>query len=69
MSGYTNCAGAPAGYANGQSGVFHVTNSEGAGTTTDSLYTGTTESINVFYAHLEQKVGLCDTVKTAVTWG
>ena len=42
-----------------------MTNSEGSGTTTDSLYTGTTGSINVFFAHLEQKVGLCDTVKTA----
>jgi len=40
----------------------------GRGTTTDSLYTGTTASINVFFAHLEQKVGLCDTVKTAVAW-
>jgi membrane peptidoglycan carboxypeptidase len=69
VSGFTNCAGAPAGYADGQAGVFPVTNSEGAGTTTDSLYTGTTASINVFFAHLEQKVGLCDTVKTAVAMG
>jgi membrane peptidoglycan carboxypeptidase len=50
-------------------GVFPVTNSEGSGTTTDSLYTGTTGSINVFFAHLEQKVGLCNTVKTAVNLG
>jgi membrane peptidoglycan carboxypeptidase len=69
VSGYTNCAGAPAGYVDGQSGLFQVTNSEGSGTTTDSLYTGTTGSINVFFAHLEQKVGLCDTVKTAVNLG
>jgi membrane peptidoglycan carboxypeptidase len=69
VGGYTNCAGAPAGYYGGQSGVFNVTNSEGPGTTTDSLYTGTTASINVFFAHLEQKVGLCDTVKTAVNLG
>ena len=45
-----------------------MTNSEGPGTTTDSLYTGTTDSINVFFAHLEQKVGLCNVVKTAVDW-
>jgi membrane peptidoglycan carboxypeptidase len=69
VSGYTNCAGQPTGYYQGQSGVFNVTNSEGAGTTTDSLYTGTTGSINVFFAHLEQKVGLCDTVKTAMNLG
>jgi membrane peptidoglycan carboxypeptidase len=69
VSGYTNCAGAPVGYYQGQSGVFSVTNAEGPGTTTDSLYTGTTGSINVFFAHLEQKVGLCDTVKTAVNLG
>jgi membrane peptidoglycan carboxypeptidase len=65
ISGYTNCNGDPAGYANGQSGVFPVSNSEGPGTTTDSLVTGTTKSINVFFAALEQKVGLCNVVKTA----
>jgi membrane peptidoglycan carboxypeptidase len=69
VSGFTNCAGQPTGTYQGQTGVFNVTNSEGAGTTTDSLYTGTTGSINVFYAHLEQKVGLCNTVKTAVNLG
>ena len=58
----TDCAG-------DQTSVFNVSNSEGQGTTTDSLYTGTTQSINVFYAHLEQKVGLCNVVKTAVNLG
>jgi membrane peptidoglycan carboxypeptidase len=62
LTGYTNCAGDP-------TSSFQVANSEGAGTTTDSLYTGTTQSINVFFAHLEQKVGLCDTVKTAASLG
>jgi membrane peptidoglycan carboxypeptidase len=62
VTGYSNCEG-------GGTGPFNVSNSEGSGTTTDSLYTGTTQSINVFYAHLEQKVGLCDTVKTAVNLG
>ena len=62
VSGYYNCAGQP-------TGLFNVTNSEGPGTSTDSLYTGTTGSINVFFAHLEQQVGLCDTVKTAVNLG
>jgi membrane peptidoglycan carboxypeptidase len=69
VSGYYNCAGQPAGYYNGQTGVFNVTNSEGPGTGTYSLYTGTTGSINVFFAHLEQKVGLCNVVHTAVDLG
>jgi membrane peptidoglycan carboxypeptidase len=69
IQGYTDCAGDPAGYANGQSGVFPVSNSEGPGTTTDSLVTGTTKSINVFFAALEQKVGLCNVVKTAAKLG
>src|SRR6202034_430547 len=51
VSGYTNCAGQPAGYYNGQSGVFNVTNAEGPGSSTDTLYTGTTGSINVFVVH------------------
>jgi membrane peptidoglycan carboxypeptidase len=68
---FYNCAGQPVGTIpdNPQPGFFNVTNSEGSGTTTDSLYTGTTDSINVFFAHLEQKVGLCNTVKTAVAMG
>jgi membrane peptidoglycan carboxypeptidase len=69
VSGYTNCAGQPAGSYNGQSGVFNVTNAEGPGTSTDSLYTGTTNSINVFFAELEQRVGLCNVVHTAQALG
>ena len=46
-----------------------MTNSEGDVPSTDTLYTGTTNSINTFFAHLEQKVGLCNTVKTAVNLG
>ncbi len=68
---FYNCDGQLAGYdpTTGQSGIYNVTNSEGSGTTTDTLYTGTTNSINVFFAHLEQQVGLCNTVKTAVRMG
>ena len=62
VTGYTDCQGRP-------TDPFNVSNAEGPGTSTDSLYTGTTRSINVFFAHLEQKVGLCDTVKTAVAMG
>jgi len=69
VNGYYNCNGQPTGYYQGQSGVFDVNNSEGPGTGAYSLYTGTTGSINVFYAHLEQKVGLCNVVHTAVDLG
>jgi membrane peptidoglycan carboxypeptidase len=65
VAGYTNCAGdslAP----------FHVSNDEnnkGNQKITYTLYNGTTQSINVFYAHLEQKVGLCQDVQTAASMG
>ena len=64
ISGYFNCKGQPA-------GSFTVHNDEGNTTKpeTFTLYNGTTQSINVFYAHLEQKVGLCNVVKTAVSLG
>ena len=71
VSGFYNCAGQPVGVdpTTGQQGVFPVVNSEGPGNGTYTLYTGTTQSINVFYAHLESKVGLCNTVNTAVDLG
>jgi membrane peptidoglycan carboxypeptidase len=72
VSGYTDCAGNPAGYSNGQSGVYQVDNASPGDHGTYSLYTGTTASINTFYARLERKVGLCNVVRTAqdlgMTW-
>ena len=62
LGGFYNCKNQP-------TGPFPVANAEGAGKGTYSLYTGTTKSINVFYAHLEQRVGLCNVVKTAVSLG
>jgi membrane peptidoglycan carboxypeptidase len=59
---YFNCEGQFA-------GNFNVTNSEGAGKGIFTLYNGTTGSINVFYAHLEQQVGLCNVVRTAASIG
>jgi membrane peptidoglycan carboxypeptidase len=59
---YFNCNGRPA-------GPFPVSNAEGAGHGTYSLYTGTTQSINVFFARLEQRVGLCAVVRTAASMG
>jgi membrane peptidoglycan carboxypeptidase len=62
ITGYTDCHG------NGTS-PFDVQNSEGDGAGNYSLYTGTTNSINVYYAELEKKVGLCNVVQTAVKLG
>jgi membrane peptidoglycan carboxypeptidase len=62
IGGYTDCHGQSA-------GLFPVHNAEGAGKGIFTLYNGTTQSINVFYAELEQKVGLCNTVRTAVSMG
>jgi membrane peptidoglycan carboxypeptidase len=71
VPGFTNCQGQPVGVdpQTGQVGVFPVVNAEGPGKGAYSLYTGTTQSINVFYAHLESKVGLCNVVHTAVALG
>jgi membrane peptidoglycan carboxypeptidase len=62
ISPYYNCRGS-------YTGSFPVYNAEGAGKGTYSLYTGTTQSINVFYAQLEKRVGLCNVVRTAVSMG
>ncbi|HYB47536.1 MAG TPA: transglycosylase domain-containing protein, partial [Streptosporangiaceae bacterium] len=49
INGYTNCEGGPAGYYNGIPGAYNVTNAEGPqSASTQSLYTGTTQSVNVF---------------------
>ena len=70
IGGYTNCQGGPAGNYKGIPGAYNVTNAEGPqSASTQSLYTGTTQSVNVFYAQLEKKVGLCNVVRTAVSMG
>jgi len=70
VTGYANCQGGPAGVYQGQAGAYNVTNAEGPqSASTQSLYTGTTQSVNVFYAELEQRVGLCNVVHTAVDMG
>ncbi len=66
ITGNSNC--------NGQSvGPYQLVNASLGDKGTYSLYTGTTSSINTFYAALEQKVGLCNVVTTAahlgMTWG
>ena len=70
VTGYTNCQGGPAGYYQGQAGAFNVTNAEGPQSDSNqSLYTGTVQSVNVYFALLEKQVGLCNVVKTADSMG
>ena len=64
VSPYFNCKGQ-------EQPPYTLNNAEGntSKPETFTLYNGTTQSINVFYAHLEQKVGLCNVVKTAASLG
>jgi membrane peptidoglycan carboxypeptidase len=63
VSPYFNCHG-------GFVPPYTVVNAEGPqGAATYTIYQGTVESINAFYATLEQRVGLCNVVKTAVSLG
>jgi membrane peptidoglycan carboxypeptidase len=61
--GYKNCAG--------QSLTYNVPlkNSDGGESGTFNLDTGTWESVNTFYAQLEQRTGLCAPVKIAESMG
>jgi len=60
---YDNCHG-------GYVPPFSVINAEGPqGAKTYTIYDGTVGSINAFYATLEQRVGLCDVVRTAASFG
>jgi membrane peptidoglycan carboxypeptidase len=59
---YSNCEGQTV-------NPWQVHNDESEHGGTYTLYTGTTASINVFFAYLEQKVGLCSVVKTAAKMG
>jgi membrane peptidoglycan carboxypeptidase len=72
-SGYTNCDGQPAGVSPAGPGTWQVSNASKGDAGPQTLYTGTTVSVNTFYAALERQVGLCNVVKTAarlgMTWG
>jgi membrane peptidoglycan carboxypeptidase len=50
--------------------LWSPSNSEGpSGKESWPLYAATVQSINVYFAHLEQQVGLCSVVKTAIDMG
>jgi membrane peptidoglycan carboxypeptidase len=69
INGFTNCQGGPAGVTNGVPGAWHVVNASTSDKGAYSLYTGTTASINTFFAGLERQVGLCNVVHTAMSLG
>jgi membrane peptidoglycan carboxypeptidase len=64
IGGYTNCKGQPL------APWVNLFNSEGPqGAAIWPMYSATVSSINVYFAHLEQQVGLCNVVKTAAAMG
>ena len=71
VTGYTNCQGGPAGYDfDGPGGRVQRDERGRAGfRSNQSLYTGTVQSVNTFFAELEQRVGLCNVVHTAANMG
>jgi membrane peptidoglycan carboxypeptidase len=62
LSGFSSCAGDPAVYPN----LINDSPSEKGAFT---LYLGTTQSVNIYFAELERKVGLCNVVKLAASLG
>jgi membrane peptidoglycan carboxypeptidase len=71
VTGFYSCKGSPAGKSDstGQYGAWDVVNASPGDQGTYTLYSGTTDSINTFYAELEAKVGLCAVVHTAMNLG
>ena len=59
---YANCPGSPP-----FTGTWTVHNSTTSGA--KNLYTGTQQSVNTFYAQLEQKTGVCDPYNLAIAMG
>ncbi|WP_051108869.1 penicillin-binding protein [Actinomadura flavalba] len=62
LNGMRDCKG-------GGFGPWPVKNSDPAEKGAYNLKTGTWMSVNTFYAHLEKRVGLCDSVKMAERFG
>lgn len=62
VHGYTDCAGAPV-------GIYDLHNAGDSESGRFNLITGTTFSVNTFYAQLEQRVGLCKAVRMAQSLG
>ncbi len=62
LTGYTNCKNEP-------TGPYSLVNDSPSEKGAFTLYTATTQSVNVYFAMLERKVGLCNVVKTAMAMG
>ena len=63
LTGYTNCKGQPI------VNPYTLVNDSNAEKGAFTLYNATAQSVNVYFAMLERKVGLCNVVKTAVALG
>jgi membrane peptidoglycan carboxypeptidase len=62
LTGFTNCKGQP-------TGPYHLINDSPSEKGGFSLYNATAQSVNIYFAELERKVGLCNVVKTAAALG
>jgi len=62
LTGFTNCAGGP-------TGPWHVINDSPSEKGAYTLYNATAQSVNIYFAEMERKVGLCNVVKTAAALG
>jgi membrane peptidoglycan carboxypeptidase len=62
LTGFTNCKGEP-------TGSYHLINDSPSEKGAFTLYTATAQSVNIYFAMLERKVGLCNVVKTAAALG
>src|ERR1019366_8791229 len=69
ITGYTSCAGAPAGEGSAGPGSYTLVNDSLSEKGTYTLYLATAASVNIYFAELEKKVGLCNVVKTAAALG
>jgi membrane peptidoglycan carboxypeptidase len=69
LTGFTNCQGAPAGTGDAGPGSYTLINDSPSEKGPFTLYLATTQSVNIYYAMLERKVGLCNVVKTADALG
>jgi membrane peptidoglycan carboxypeptidase len=65
VTGYTDCAGAPA----GDNGSYPLINDSPSEKGAYTLYLATAQSVNIYFAELEKKVGLCNVVKMASRLG
>ena len=69
ITGYTSCAGAPAGEGSAGPGSYSLVNDSPSEKGAYTLYLATAASVNIYFAELEKKVGLCNVVKMAASLG